>query len=309
MEANAAAPAHEHTPPPGTIKPRRFRPRLHWELLVCGTRGHELVGTDVRELTPDDRLLAFEHDGVRWHRCLRCDSWLPLPPPDSPLMDRMPPREKIELPLRGRPLRDKVVLRLIAIDRAFHFILLGLLAVAIFLFASHQHELKRTFFRVVADLQGGVGGGPVQTSKTGILHDLDRLFTLKSSTLNTVGAGVAAYAVLEGIEAVGLWFQRRWAEYLTFLATTVFLPLEVYELTHRVTTFKVIALLVNLAIVIYLLRGKRLFGIRGGARAVEAERERDVGWQALERSAPDAIAARGRAAVSGSGSSAGPGSR
>lgn len=291
VEADPAT--YGHTPPPGTIKPRRFRPRLHWELLVCGVQGHELVGTDVREVTADDRLLVFEQGGVRWHRCLRCDSWLPLAPPDHPTLDRLPPREQIELPLRGQPLRDKVVLRLIAIDRAFHFLLLGLLAIAIFLFASHQHELKRTFFRVIADLQSGVGGGPVQTSKTGIVHDLDKLFTLKSSTLDLVGAGVAAYAVLEGIEAVGLWFQRRWAEYLTFVATTVFLPLEVYELAHNATPFKVIALLVNLAIVIYLLRAKRLFGIRGGARAVEAERERDVGWQAIERAGPEAIARRG----------------
>ena len=51
----------------------------------------------------------------------------------------------------------------------------------------------------------------------------------------------------------------------------------------------------NLAIVIYLLFAKRLFGLRGGAAADEAERERDVGWQALERSSPGAIAARGSA--------------
>ena len=275
---------------------------------MCGSRGHELVGTDGREISQEDHLLVFEEDGVRWHRCLRCDSWLPLPPPLDPARDRLPLREEIELPLRGRPLRDKVVLRLIAVDRAFHFVLLGLLAVAIFLFASHQHELKRTFFRVVADLQNGVGGGPVQTSKTGILHELDKLFTLKSSTLNLVGAGVAAYATLEGIEAIGLWFQRRWAEYLTFVATTAFLPLEVYELAHKLTPFKVFALLVNLTIVIYLLRAKRLFGIRGGVRAERADRERDMGWQALERSGPAAIAAQ-RAPASASGRSGGPAAR
>ncbi len=287
-----AAPAEQRARPPGTVRPRRFRPRLHWELLVCGTRGHELVGTDAREIAPEDELVVFEAGGVRWHRCLRCDSWLPLAPPPEPSRDRLPPRDQIELPLRGRALRDKVVLRAIAIDRALHFLLLGLLALAIFLFASHQHELKRTFFRVVADLQSGVGGGPVQTSKTGIVHDLDKLFTLKSSTLNLVGAGVAAYALLEGVEAVGLWLQRRWAEYLTFIATSVFLPLEVYELAHKLTPFKVFALIVNVAIVVYLLRSKRLFGIRGGARADHAERARDLGWQALERTGPAAIAAR-----------------
>ena len=105
--------------PPGTAAPRRYLPRLHWELLVCGTSGHELVGTDVRELRPEDGLVAREGpDGERWHRCLRCDSWLPLPAPESPARAQLPPREQIELPLRGKALRDKVVLRLIAIDRA-----------------------------------------------------------------------------------------------------------------------------------------------------------------------------------------------
>ncbi len=38
---------------------------------------------------------------------------------------------------------------------------------------------------------------------------------------------------------------------------------------------------------VYLLWAKRLFGIRGGAAADEAERERDVGWAALERATPE----------------------
>ena len=33
------------------------------------------------------------------------------------------------MPLRGKALRDKVVLRLIAVDRALHFLVLGLLGV------------------------------------------------------------------------------------------------------------------------------------------------------------------------------------
>src|SRR5919199_6788496 len=92
-------------PLPGTVKPSRFRPNLHYELLVCGVRGHELVGTDVARIEPEDHLVAFEADGIRWHRCLRCDSWLPLRSPAAPGRERMPDRADIELPLRGRPLR------------------------------------------------------------------------------------------------------------------------------------------------------------------------------------------------------------
>jgi uncharacterized membrane protein (DUF2068 family) len=280
------SPEQRHRPP-GTVRPESFLPRLHYELLVCGLRGHALIGTDVAELRPEDAIFARDMHGSRWYRCLRCDSWLPLGEPASPARRYPPDREEIELPLRGKALRDKIVLRLIAVDRAFHFVLLGLLAVAIFLFTAHQVQLRDTFFRVVADIQHTAGGAPVQTGRVGLLHELDRLFSLRAGTLHLVGAAVSVYAVLEGIEAIGLWFQKRWAEYLTFVATTALLPLEVYELTRTVSPLKIIALIVNIAVVVYLLRAKRLFGFNGGAAADTAERERDVGWAALERTAPE----------------------
>ena len=287
-------------PIPGTVKPRRFRPRFHYELLVCGVGGHELVGTDAAELDPEDPVVAFERDGVRWHRCLRCDSWLPLEAPAHPEHKRIPPRDEIELPLRGRPLRDRIVLRLIAIDRALHFLVLAALGIAILVFASKQHQLRGEFYRVATAVQRTIGGGPVQSEKVGLLGDLNKLFSLRSSTLTTVGLGVIGYALLEGVEAVGLWFQKRWAEYLTLIATAVFLPLEVWEMAHHVTPFKVIAFVINVAVVLYLLIAKRLFGIRGGAAADEAQRERDMGWPALEEATPWA-ARRAEPAASGSG--------
>ena len=298
MAERAAAP---HQPPPGIEKPKRFRPKLHYELIVCGLQGHELVGTDVAEIRPEDELVAFERDGVRWHRCLRCDSWLPLRPPEVPARTHLPPREEIELPLRGKPLRDKIVLRLIAIDRAFHFVVLTLLGVLILAFASNQQQLRHEFFRIVTDLQGGVAGGPVQTSHVGVVGELDKLFSLKSGTLHLLAVGVLTCGGLEGIEAVGLWFQKRWAEYLTFVATVVLLPLEVYEIVHKLSPLKILAFVVNVAIVVYLLLAKRLFGLRGGGEAEEAERQRDIGWEALERSSPWRL----RDDVSAAGASAG----
>ena len=70
------------------------------------------------------------------------------------------------------------------------------------------------------------------------------------------------------------------------MVTTALIPLEVYELTATVSWFKVVALIVNLAIVVYLLVAKRLFGIRGGYAVEVAEREHSSGWEALERTAP-----------------------
>jgi uncharacterized membrane protein (DUF2068 family) len=269
-------------------KPRRFVPRFHWELLACGVDGHELVGIDAREIRPDDNPIVREFDGVRWYRCLRCDSWLPLAPPtgDEATRDYPPALDEVELPLRGKPLRDKIVLRVIAVDRAFHFVVLGLLAIAVFLFASHQADLHHRFYRVLNDLQIAFGGNPSHPSKSGLLHDLDQLFTLQSSKLRLAGVGIGAYALLEGAEAIGLWYQKRWAEYLTFIATTALLPLEIYELTRTVSPFKVLAFIINVAIVIYLLFAKRLFGLRGGAAVEEELRERDVGVDALLRATP-----------------------
>jgi uncharacterized membrane protein (DUF2068 family) len=84
-----------------------------------------------------------------------------------------------------------------------------------------------------------------------------------------------AYGAVEGIEAVGLWYQRRWAEYLTFLLTTSLLPLEVYEIVNHATPFKVLAFVINVAVVVYLLLAKRLFGLpRRGCRRQGRERTR-----------------------------------
>ncbi|MGA2322095.1 MAG: DUF2127 domain-containing protein [Solirubrobacteraceae bacterium] len=270
--------------PPGTQPTRRWR--LDWELLVCGLRGHELADTDAAELRPQDAILAREDGtGTRWSRCLRCDSWLALPRPEHPARPYPPERTEIELPLRGKPLRDKVLLRLIAIDRAFHLVVLGALGVLVLVFAADRRTLHDTFYKVMADLQGGVASDQSHATH-GLWHELNNAFTTTSSHLHLLGTVLLAYGAVEGIEAVGLWYQRRWAEYLTFLVTTSLLPLEIYEIVNHATPFKVLAFIINVAVVIYLLLAKRLFGLRGGAAAGKAEGEHDQGWEALERTAP-----------------------
>jgi uncharacterized membrane protein (DUF2068 family) len=222
---------------PGTERPHRYRPKLRYELFGCGLHGHELLGTDAAELRPEDGLFAREAGGVRWYRCLRCDSWVALSPPDRPAVKYPASRDEVTLPLRGRPLRDRYILRLIAIDRLIHFLVLSGLAAAVFLFASNKAALNADFTRVLKDLQGGLGG-PVNNTNSGIVHDLQRLFAVSVTNLYLIGVGVAAYAALEGVEAVGLWLGRRWAEYLTFIATVVFVPYEVYELTTSISALR-----------------------------------------------------------------------
>src|ERR1700683_2519168 len=212
-----------HQPPPGTEKTRRYLPKLRYELLGCA---------------------------------LNCDSWLAPPRPDPPERKYPSPREEVELPLRGKAQRDRYVLRLIAIERVFHFLALGAFAAAVLLFANNRAVLNQHFTAILKTLQGGLGG-PVASSTHGVVHDLRSLFAISITSLYLVGVAIAAYALLEGVEAVGLWLGRRWAEYLTFVATIVFVPYEIYELTKSVTALKAVALVINLAIVAYLLISKR----------------------------------------------------
>jgi uncharacterized membrane protein (DUF2068 family) len=81
--------------------------------------------------------------------------------------------------------------------------------------------------------------------------------TFQQTTVLAIGA--IAYALLEGTEGVGLAMRRRWAEYLTVIATGLLIPFEAYEVIHKVTPFRVGALLLNLAVVGYLAYRKRLF--------------------------------------------------
>jgi uncharacterized membrane protein (DUF2068 family) len=282
---NASTPPSPHVAAPGTERPRRFRPKLRYELIGCGLHGHEILGTDAAVLRPEDELFARESGGLRWYRCLRCDSWLALTPPEHPTRKYPPAKEEIILPLRGKPLRDRYVLRLIAVDRMLHFLILSALAAAVLLFAGDRAALNAEFTRILNDLQGGVGG-PLTTSRHGIVHDLQYLFAISIRNLYLVGAAIAAYGLLEGIEAIGLWFARRWAEYLTFVATIVFIPYEIDELIKGITALKMVAFIINVAVAVYLLYAKRLFRVRGGGRAERAEREADTGWTAIERATP-----------------------
>lgn len=62
----------------------------------------------------------------------------------------------------------------------------------------------------------------------------------------------AAYALVRFIEAYGLWFERRWAEWLAALGGGIYIPLEIFELIKRVTWLRAGALILNVAVVAYM---------------------------------------------------------
>ncbi|HWD56561.1 MAG TPA: DUF2127 domain-containing protein [Acidimicrobiales bacterium] len=265
----------------------RTRPSNRYELLTCAWSGHVLVGTDAATITPDDAALVRQDREGRWYRCLRCDSWVRRADPEHPRRDRVEPRDQIELPVRGSALRDRYVLRLIAFDRAIHVVVLSGLAIVLLTFAAHDKSLHQDYDNLMSALAGSAPGA---AQVRGVIGYLGRAFKYSPAHLRVLALILFAYAALEATEAVGLWLNKRWAEYLTFVATTVLVPYEVYELTLSVSVFKVVTLVINLAVVIYLLFAKRLFGLRGGHRAEMVRRQASSGWGAIERATTPAAA-------------------
>jgi uncharacterized membrane protein (DUF2068 family) len=266
---------------------RESRPSNRYELLTCAWSGHVLVGLDAATVTPEDALVVRQDGAARWHRCLRCDDWVRRTEPVHAGRPRVEPRDEIDLPLRGSALRDRYVLRLIAIDRAIHVVVLAGLAIALFTFAAHDQALHHDYQNIMNDLAGGTPGA---SQARGVLGYLGRAFKYSPAHLRILAIVLVAFAALEAAEMVGLWLNKRWAEYLTFIATTALVPFEIYELTNGISVFKLIALVINLAVVIYLLLAKRLFGLRGGHAAEHARREASSGWPAIERATTPAPA-------------------
>lgn len=234
----------------------------HAEALVCGVRGHVVLAT--RELAPEwSALETLTVDGRRLGRCLRCDVWVEVGPPQG----RIEVVTDDHIPRRGKALREAIVLRLIAVDRAVHALLFGLAAIGLFVLRLDLPGLQAQARRLT-DSTGNTLAGPGQTaSRDTIQRFLDRILHVRPHTLGTLMLTAAVYSVMEGTEAVGLWRERRWAEYLTAVATAGFLPFEIDALLHRFTVFKLVALAVNLAVLVYLVWRKHLFGIGHRAEA------------------------------------------
>jgi len=87
-----------------------------------------------------------------------------------------------------------------------------------------------------------------------VQHLIALVGNLSPGRLEALGVGAFLYAGLFATEGVGLWLRKRWAEYLTVIATMTFVPVAVFELTRRVSPPRVAALFLNLLVVAYLAR-------------------------------------------------------
>jgi uncharacterized membrane protein (DUF2068 family) len=146
------------------------------------------------------------------------------------------------------PQRKDRLLPWIAAERAFRSVVLVVVGVALL---SHPHA---DWAAETTRFAQRLGLNPNANWVRRLTGDLRRIH---GSQYVFFGVVALAYGALEGVEAFGLWRRRRWAEWLTVVATSLLLIPEVWELTKSISLLKVGALVVNIAIVVYLLRRLR----------------------------------------------------
>ena len=234
-----------------------------WSVRSCGVKGHVTYRPDESALAV--RLRATTVAGEAW-RCLRCGSYVPGEPHGAG------PAQDAPLVLRGKALKDAFILRLLASERLVRGLLLLALAYGIHRFNGSRDALQRVFNEYLPTLTPVAKKLGIDLQSTGPVRLIDQALHTAHGTLTLVSIGVVAYGALQLLEATGLWLMKRWGEYVAVVGTSIFIPLEVYELLEKVTWLRLLAFAVNIAAVIYLVWSKRLFGVRGGHAAFEAER-------------------------------------
>lgn len=92
---------------------------------------------------------------------------------------------------------------------------------------------------------------------------------ITDARLRFLGLLAASYAALRFIEAYGLWFGTSWAEWVALISGSIYLPVELYELSKGFSWLKITFVAINLVIVLYLvarLRGRFVPGFCNGGR-------------------------------------------
>jgi uncharacterized membrane protein (DUF2068 family) len=238
----------------------------------CAKQGHALAQLADAELAA--RFAADSAAGPLL-RCLRCGDFTHATDQPGTLLigtlDEPAALAVIPQALRGGHGRKLALLRVLSIERGVRGLLLLFAAAGIARLAS-SHVAVADWLGEVAKAAQPLGeqvGWDLSNSAT--LHHAQDLLGHSGHTFVTVAWLLAAYGGLQIVEGVGLWGGWLWAEYLAAVATSAFVPFEGYELSEHVTPLKAVALLINVAAVVYLVYKGRLFGVRGGHPAYLAE--------------------------------------
>src|SRR5208282_63830 len=103
---------------------------------------------------------------------------------------------------------------------------------------------------VLQHLVGRLGVGP---GSRYVAQALQKAANLTPDRVRDIAIGSFIYAALFLTEGIGLWLVKRWAEWLTAIITSSLVPVEVYEIYRRPTGPKVLLLMINIAVVGYLV--------------------------------------------------------
>lgn len=82
---------------------------------------------------------------------------------------------------------------------------------------------------------------------------IEKASNLTPAKIKGLGIVSFIYAGLFLTEGIGLWLMKRWAEWFTIIITGSLVPVEIYELYRHLTATKILVLIINIAVVIYLL--------------------------------------------------------
>ena len=211
-----------------------------------------------------DRLMAPTAGGTAW-RCLRCGAFVTGGQHGSG------PAAAAPMVRRGKELRSELILRVFAVERFLRFLIIGVAAYGVWWFKYDQAGIQRAYNNALPAIRALYQDLGFDVSHSKLLVLINHTLTISPRWLTILTIGLPVYAVVELVESVGLWLGRRWGEYFAMVATSIFLPLEVYELAAgHITWLKVATFVINLLLVIYLVWSRRLFGVRGGKAAYEA---------------------------------------
>ena len=253
---------------------------MDWSLFGCARKGHVTYSPDEPDLR--DRLMARTAGGTAW-RCLRCGAFV------TDGQHGSGPAAAAPLLRRGKELRDELILRVFAVERFIRFVVFAAAAYGVWRFTYDRAGIQRAFNNDLPAIRALYRDLGFNVDHSRLLGLIQHSFTLDARTLTWLAIGLAGYAIIELTEGLGLWLGQRWGEYFAMVATSVFLPYEVYDLTVKITWLRVAAFAINLLLVVYLVWSKRLFGVRGGKRAYEA-RLRTDSFIAIEQAALAAAA-------------------
>lgn len=248
---------------------------IDWSALSCSLRGHITYRPIEQDLAA--RLSAPTAAGEAW-RCLRCGAYLAGDPRGEGPADEAP------TPVRGRALRELIILRLLALLRGVEGTAWLIGGIVLLLWRSRVPGVIEAFREAIPDLAPAMANIGWDIQRSWLARLADRLAEVTPDSVFWVCLFLLAMGMVKWAEAVGLWLAKRWGEYLAVVATSAFIPLEIYELIEHLTAFKVVLLLINVAAVAWLVWAKRLFGVRGGVAAMQAESE-EASLVAVERAA------------------------